>query len=86
MVETDRAIHAVHYMLRDDVKEPPHGVTQQELIERFSPSFELVEGYIPPAIRIGLALSCSFGGSEKLPPDQLFILSTASFISARCLS
>jgi SAM-dependent methyltransferase len=48
---------AVHYMLRDD-EGPPFGCSQQELIERFHPFFELVEGYIPRSYpnRFGLEL------------------------------
>jgi SAM-dependent methyltransferase len=37
---------AVHYMIRD-TDGPPFGSQQEELIERFSPQFELIEGWIP---------------------------------------
>lgn len=37
---------AVHYMLRD-ADAPPHGCTQQELMERFLPHFELQQGWVP---------------------------------------
>lgn len=37
---------AVHYMLRD-MDGPPFGCTQQELMERFSPHFELKRGWVP---------------------------------------
>jgi len=48
---------AVHYMLRD-AKEPPFGCTQEELMERFSPHFELQRGYVPRSYpnRAGLEL------------------------------
>ena len=37
---------AVHYMLRD-ADAPLHGCTQQELMERFAPNFELKQGWVP---------------------------------------
>jgi SAM-dependent methyltransferase len=48
---------AIHYMLRD-AAEPPFGVTQQELWERFSPHFELHKGWVPNSYpnRAGLEL------------------------------
>ena len=48
---------AVHYMIRDE-QGPPFGVTQQELVERFSPHFELVKGWVPRSYpnRAGLEL------------------------------
>ncbi|MCC7373656.1 MAG: methyltransferase domain-containing protein [Verrucomicrobiales bacterium] len=50
---------AVHYMLRDgDAGGPPFGCSQEELVERFNPHFEMVEGYIPRSYpnRLGLEL------------------------------
>jgi SAM-dependent methyltransferase len=48
---------AVHYMLRD-TPEPPHGCTQQELMERFAPHFELKRGWVPRSLpnRAGVEL------------------------------
>lgn len=48
---------AVHYMIRD-VEGPPHGCHQEELMERFSPHFDLVRGWVPRsyANRVGLEL------------------------------
>jgi methyl halide transferase len=37
---------AVHYMIRDS-DGPPFGCTQQELMERFAPHFELKQGWVP---------------------------------------
>lgn len=50
---------AVHYMLHPGGStEPPHGVSQQELVERFSPFLELREGWVPKSYpnRVGLEL------------------------------
>ena len=48
---------AVHYMIRDE-QGPPFGVVQQELMERFSPHFDLVQGWVPRSYpnRTGLEL------------------------------
>jgi SAM-dependent methyltransferase len=48
---------AVHYMIRDK-DGPPFGTTQAELMERFAPHFELVEGWVPRSYpnRTGLEL------------------------------
>jgi len=48
---------AVHYMIRDE-QGPPFGVTQQELMERFSPLFDLLRGWVPRSYpnRTGLEL------------------------------
>ena len=48
---------AVHYMIRDK-DGPPHGSHQEELMERFSPRFELVKGWVPRSYpnRTGLEL------------------------------
>lgn len=48
---------AVHYMIRDE-QGPPFGVAQQELMERFSPHFDLVRGWVPRSYlnRTGLEL------------------------------
>jgi SAM-dependent methyltransferase len=48
---------AVHYMIRDE-QGPPFGVTQQELMERFSPHFDLLQGWVPRSYpnRTGLEL------------------------------
>ncbi|HEY0551644.1 MAG TPA: methyltransferase domain-containing protein, partial [Verrucomicrobiae bacterium] len=48
---------AVHYMIRD-TEGPPFGVVQQELMERFSPHFELKQGCVPRSYpnRTGLEL------------------------------
>ncbi len=49
---------AVHYMLRDQPDGPPHGCTQQELMERFLPHFTLKQGWVPRSYpnRTGLEL------------------------------
>lgn len=48
---------AVHYMIRD-VEGPPFGVTQEELMDRFLPHFELLRGWVPRSYpnRTGLEL------------------------------
>ncbi|MFM1770303.1 MAG: hypothetical protein RJA22_2832 [Verrucomicrobiota bacterium] len=48
---------AIHYMIRD-TEGPPFGVTQEELMERFQPHFELLSGWVPRsyANRTGLEL------------------------------
>jgi SAM-dependent methyltransferase len=48
---------AVHYMIRDE-EGPPFGVMQQELMERFSPHFNLLQGWVPRSYpnRTGLEL------------------------------
>ena len=48
---------AIHYMLKD-CEGPPFGVAQEELIERFSPHFELKQGWVPRSYpnRAGLEL------------------------------
>ena len=48
---------AVHYMIRD-TEGPPFGVAQQELMERFTPHFDLVQGWVPRSYpnRAGLEL------------------------------
>lgn len=49
---------AVHYMLREGAGEPPYGCSQEELMERFHPAFELVRGWVPRSYpnRTGLEL------------------------------
>lgn len=48
---------AVHYMIRDE-QGPPFGVAQQELMERFLPHFDLLQGWVPRSYpnRLGLEL------------------------------
>ena len=48
---------AVHYMIRD-AEGPPFGTTQAELMERFSPHFDLKRGWVPRSYpnRTGLEL------------------------------
>jgi methyl halide transferase len=48
---------AVHYMICDR-EGPPFGCAQQELMERFSPHFELLRGWVPRSYpnRTGLEL------------------------------
>jgi SAM-dependent methyltransferase len=48
---------AVHYMIRD-TEGPPFGCVQQELMERFSPHFDLKQGWVPRSYsnRAGLEL------------------------------
>ena len=48
---------AIQYMIRDE-QGPPFGVTQQELMERFTPHFDLVQGWVPRSYpnRTGLEL------------------------------
>jgi len=45
-LKPDGQFLAVHYMIRD-IEGPPYGCHQEELMERFSPHFELVEGWVP---------------------------------------
>lgn len=61
---------ALHYMIRD-VDGPPYGVQQQELIERFSPHFELLSGWVPPSYpnRVGLELLL-WWRRRSTPPGQ----------------
>lgn len=49
---------AVHYMLRGNETEPPFGVSQEELMQRFAPHFEMKQGYVPRSLanRAGLEL------------------------------
>lgn len=37
---------AIHYMIRDE-QGPPFGCTQEELLERFAPHFDLISGWVP---------------------------------------
>lgn len=48
---------AIHYMIRD-TDGPPFGTTQPELMELFTPHFELLEGWVPRSYpnRVGLEL------------------------------
>jgi SAM-dependent methyltransferase len=48
---------AVHYMIRD-TEGPPFGTTQEELMERFLPHFEMIRGWVPRSYpnRTGLEL------------------------------
>lgn len=48
---------AVHYMI-DDRDGPPFGCTQSELVSRFDPGFELLNGWVPRSYpnRVGLEL------------------------------
>lgn len=48
---------AIHYMIRDK-EGPPFGCTQEELVERFSPHFEWLGGWVPRSYpnRFGLEL------------------------------
>lgn len=48
---------AIHYMIRDE-QGPPCGVTQEELMGRFLPHFELKQGWVPRSYpnRTGLEL------------------------------
>jgi methyl halide transferase len=48
---------AVHYMIRD-TEGPPFGCSQDELMERFGPQFELIRGWVPRsyANRTGIEL------------------------------
>jgi SAM-dependent methyltransferase len=49
---------AAHYMLRENQDGPPFGCSQEELMERFSPEFELIKGWVPRSYlnRTGLEL------------------------------
>ena len=49
---------AVHYMIRDIEDPPPFGAIQEELMERFTPHFELQHGWVPRSYpnRTGLEL------------------------------
>ena len=48
---------AVHYMISDR-EGPPFGTTQEELMHRFGPDFELLKGWVPRSYpnRTGLEL------------------------------
>jgi SAM-dependent methyltransferase len=56
-LKPDGQLLAVHYMIRDTAG-PPFGVTQEELWERFSPHFDLLQGWVPRSYpnRAGLEL------------------------------
>ena len=56
-LKPDGQILAVHYMLREG-EGPPFGVTQAEVMERFTPHFELKQGWVPRSYpnRAGLEL------------------------------
>lgn len=56
-LKPDGQFLAVHYMI-PDADGPPFGVAQPELMERFSPHFELRQGWIPRSYpnRTGLEL------------------------------
>ena len=56
-LKPDGQFLGVHYMLREG-EGPPYGVTQEELIERFSPHFDLKQGWVPRSYgnRTGLEL------------------------------
>jgi hypothetical protein len=56
-LKPDGQFLAVHYMLRN-VEGPPFGCTQEELMERFLPHFELIRGWVPRSYenRTGLEL------------------------------
>jgi SAM-dependent methyltransferase len=58
-LKPDGQLLAIHYMLKECTEEgPPYGVAQEELIERFSPHFELKQGWVPRSYpnRAGLEL------------------------------
>lgn len=57
-LKPDGQFLAIHYMLREGATEPPFGVSQDELMERFAPHFELVQGSVPRSYpnRTGLEL------------------------------
>jgi SAM-dependent methyltransferase len=57
-LEPGGSLLAVHYMLRENEPGPPHGCSQEELMERFTPAFELQQGWIPRSYpnRAGLEL------------------------------
>ncbi len=56
-LKPDGQFLAVHYMIRG-LDGPPFGTTQEELMERFSPHFELQAGWVPRSYpnRTGLEL------------------------------
>ena len=56
-LKPDGQLLAVHYMLREE-DGPPYGVSQQELMERFQPGFDLKRGWVPRSYpnRTGLEL------------------------------
>ena len=56
-LKPDGQFLAVHYMIRD-THGPPFGVVQEELMERFSPHFDLLQGWVPRSYpnRTGLEL------------------------------
>ncbi len=56
-LQPDGHLLAVHYMIGDR-EGPPFGCTQEELMTRFTPSFDLLEGWVPRSYpnRTGLEL------------------------------
>ena len=56
-LKPDGQLLGIHYMLKE-CEGPPFGVAQEELIERFSPHFELKQGWVPRSYpnRAGLEL------------------------------
>lgn len=56
-LKPDGQLLAVHYMIRDE-QGPPFGVTQEEVMERFTPHFGLLRGWVPRSYpnRTGLEL------------------------------
>lgn len=56
-LKPDGQFLAVHYMIQDK-DGPPHGAHQAELMERFGPHFELIQGWVPRSYpnRTGLEL------------------------------
>ena len=56
-LKPDGQLLAIHYMLKA-CEGPPFGVAQEELMERFSPHFELKQGWVPRSYpnRTGLEL------------------------------
>jgi len=56
-LKADGQFLAVQYMIRSE-EGPPFGTTQEELMERFLPHFELIQGWVPRSYpnRTGLEL------------------------------
>lgn len=46
-LKPDGQFLAVHYFLPKDEEGPPFGTDREEILERFSPHFELVEDWVP---------------------------------------
>jgi len=56
---------AVHYLI-PDTEGPPFGTTREEVIQRFSPTFELKEDWVPRSYQNRVGLERMFWWTKKL--------------------